>query len=153
MVEQPREPGVLAGRGDVPQVGVLPSTGGGPAGDLVLGEDRGDRGQHRERLQLRRLRRGVVREDVEDVFEQRHAVRPEGRPGDDQGGQPRVPQHDQPGLVADRDEVGDPVAVARAEVVLRARRVDHQVEQVVAGGDVAVEPSSSHTPFANEEAR
>src|SRR5205807_6494552 len=81
----------------------------------------------------------VVGPPVQHVRQQVDAVRAERGAGGDQPRQPRVPAHDGPALLADRHQVGQPVAGRRGQLVLGGGRVHHQVEQVVPVAEVAVE--------------
>ena len=52
-------------------------------------------------------------EHVEDMLEHGETVGTEYGPGDDQGGQPRMAPQDGAGLLADADEIGQPVSARR----------------------------------------
>jgi pimeloyl-ACP methyl ester carboxylesterase len=64
---------------------------------------------------------------LQDVLEQDEAVGAEHGPGGEQGRQPRMAPHDRARLVAEVEEVGEPVTGRRREDVLRTRGVDHRI--------------------------
>ena len=73
------------------------------------------------------------------MFHQADPVWAHDRAGHDQARQPAVTAEYGAGLSPEGDEVGEPVAGGRGVLVLLGRRVGHQVEQILAGLDVAVE--------------
>ena len=123
----------------VAEVGGVALLPGRAAAELVLDEQCGGGVEDGEGFQLGGKASGVRGQRFQDVLEQDEAVGAEHGPGDEQGRQPRVTPHDRACLLADGEEVGEPVAGRRREDILRTRGVDHQVEQVLPGIDVAVQ--------------
>jgi len=104
-----------------------------------VGEQRGGGIEDGEGLELGRGAGGMAGERFQDMLKQDEPVRPENGPGDQQRRQPAVASHDPARLLADAEQVGEPVTGWRSEVVLGGGGVDHEVEQVFPVVDVAVQ--------------
>ena len=106
---------------------------------LLQRKGRGDPVQHRECFHFRSGARWMPLQHGEEVFDQADSVWAYDRAGYGEARQPAVPTEYGAGLLPEGDEVGEPVAAWRVEFVLGADRVGHQVEEVLAGLDVAVQ--------------